>query len=832
MESDDLTTHGVAQVERLLRTIRADPGAPRLVAVTGPGGSGKTLALASVRTLYAHLDERDGDGNPLIVDDVHALADDAVRRIVAAAHRPGAQVTVAFRPWPVEQGLGELRELIGARGTTVCLDPLDRDQVAVRARHRLGRDLDGPAIEALTACTNGVLCLVDAVLDAADGIGPQPWDRTGVLAAWDPVRRLAGVGDGDLPLIRDVVLAMCLGAPVDPVSVTAALGRGPSEVVDALERVRVSGLVCADGSVVPSVRDAVLATAAPDRGATVLGNVLRALEDRGDPVLDIVGRTAGVTVHHARLATLRTRAAYEQVDRDPARAAQLFADAVAVGADRDALAVDRARSCALAGDVQAATRLADEALTRSTGPRAGEAARVLGAALAHEGLESHAAAVYRPLADAGDVAAAQLWSLAALATGRAAGRLPDWPTETHPPSLEDGAREAMVRGVQQSLDGDGTVALPTLLESAAVLRSRGRGALLPDTPAAFAALVALHCGASVHATTTLREAVASGLGGPVAQPRHRLLLAWAAMLDGRLDEAAEQVAAAGRCAGGRLGARDELFARAVDVGLARRRNDLAALVEAWPAALEVVVRRPPDLFGLLPLGEIAVAAARVNEASRVASHLVQAVALLEGLGRPVLWSAPHHWYGIQVAIVAERPDWLERHTRPLAAAARESHYAEVLADAARVWLQVLGARVDPSAVERAARRLVGVGLAWDGARLVGHAAARTPDRASMVGLLQVARSLRPARDDRPSTARRPGGAVPGAVGTTPLSGRELEVARLVVDGQTYRQIAERLYISPKTVEHHVARMRQRLDLHSRGELLAHLRGLLGQLPAA
>ena len=204
-----------------------------------------------------------------------------------------------------------------------------------------------------------------------------------------------------------------------------------------------------------------------------------------------------------------------------------------------------------------------------------------------------------------------------------------------------------------------------------------------------------------------------------------------------------------------------MFARAIDVGLARRRNDLAALLEAWPAALEAVVCRPPDLFGLLPLGEIAVAAARVNEASRVASHLEQAAALLDGLGHPVLWSAPHHWYGIQVAVVAERPDWLERHTRPLAAAARESHYAEVLTDAARVWLQVLGARVDPAAVERAARRLVGVGLAWDGARLVGHAAARTPDRTSMVGLLQIARSLKPSRDDAPAAAGGPSSATVG-----------------------------------------------------------------------
>lgn len=848
MDSDEAGAHGVAQVERLLRSVGADLRAPRLVAVTGPGGSGKTLALASLRALYGHDGPGDGGGRgpgrargvgtrperagPLIVDDVHALDEHAVRRIVDAAQVPGAQVAVAYRPWPVEPGLGELRELIGHRGTTVSLDPLDAVQVAARARHRLGRELDDDAVLALTSCTGGVLRLVDAVLDEADGIAPPPWERPGVLAAWDPVRRLAGVGDGGLVVLREVVLGLCLGAPAEPAVLTAVLGREPAEVVGALQHVRVSGLLLPDGAVVPAVRDAVLATTPSGRLDRSLDAVLRVLEDRGDPVLETAARTAALHVHHAGLAALRTRAAHRQVERDPADAALLFAAAVRAGADGDLLAVELARSTALAGDVPAATRLADEALARSSGRRAAQAAHVLGAALAHEALESHAAAVYRPVAEAGDAAAAQLWSLASLATGHPDGRVADWPPDEHPPTLVDGSREAMVRGVLRSLDGAGTSALPVLLESAAVLRARGRDALLPDTPAALAALVALHCGASEHAVTTLREAVAAGQGGPVAQPRHHLLLAWAAMADGRLTEAAQEAATAERAAGGRYGMRDELFARAIDLGLARRSNDLAALVSAWPAALDRLVRRPADLFGLLPLGEVAVAAARLDATSQVAGHLEQADRLLADLGHPVLWSTPHHWYGIQVAVVAERPDWIEQHARSLASAARESRYAEVLAEAARVWLQVLGSRVDPRAVERTARRLVRVGLSWDGVRLVGHAAARTPDRTSMVALLQLARSLRPAPAVQEPPSRAPRRARPaGAPVLTLLSDREIEVARLVVDGQTYRQIAERLYISPKTVEHHVARMRQRLGLQTRSELLAHLRGLLAQTPA-
>jgi DNA-binding CsgD family transcriptional regulator len=49
------------------------------------------------------------------------------------------------------------------------------------------------------------------------------------------------------------------------------------------------------------------------------------------------------------------------------------------------------------------------------------------------------------------------------------------------------------------------------------------------------------------------------------------------------------------------------------------------------------------------------------------------------------------------------------------------------------------------------------------------------------------------------------------------------VAELVLEGLTYKQIGERLFISAKTVEHHVARMRQRLGSTSRAELMAHLR---------
>ena len=51
-----------------------------------------------------------------------------------------------------------------------------------------------------------------------------------------------------------------------------------------------------------------------------------------------------------------------------------------------------------------------------------------------------------------------------------------------------------------------------------------------------------------------------------------------------------------------------------------------------------------------------------------------------------------------------------------------------------------------------------------------------------------------------------------------LTGRETEVLRLVAKGMTSKQIADRLTISPRTVENHVQSTLRKLQLHNRVEL--------------
>jgi DNA-binding CsgD family transcriptional regulator/tetratricopeptide (TPR) repeat protein len=76
------------------------------------------------------------------------------------------------------------------------------------------------------------------------------------------------------------------------------------------------------------------------------------------------------------------------------------------------------------------------------------------------------------------------------------------------------------------------------------------------------------------------------------------------------------------------------------------------------------------------------------------------------------------------------------------------------------------------------------------------------------GVLNVPRGPRPATRENPAQ----------------LTSRELEVLALVADGLRNADIAERLFLSPKTVAHHVSAILRKLGARSRGEAGALARG--------
>lgn len=63
---------------------------------------------------------------------------------------------------------------------------------------------------------------------------------------------------------------------------------------------------------------------------------------------------------------------------------------------------------------------------------------------------------------------------------------------------------------------------------------------------------------------------------------------------------------------------------------------------------------------------------------------------------------------------------------------------------------------------------------------------------------------------------------PSTIPTADLSPREQEVARLVAMGHTSAEISERLFISRRTVENHRDRIRRKLGIRNRAELVVYV----------
>jgi DNA-binding NarL/FixJ family response regulator len=56
--------------------------------------------------------------------------------------------------------------------------------------------------------------------------------------------------------------------------------------------------------------------------------------------------------------------------------------------------------------------------------------------------------------------------------------------------------------------------------------------------------------------------------------------------------------------------------------------------------------------------------------------------------------------------------------------------------------------------------------------------------------------------------------------TLGVTRRELDVLQLLADGRSTREIAERLYLSPKTVERHIANLAGKAGVAGRAQLVA------------
>jgi DNA-binding NarL/FixJ family response regulator len=145
------------------------------------------------------------------------------------------------------------------------------------------------------------------------------------------------------------------------------------------------------------------------------------------------------------------------------------------------------------------------------------------------------------------------------------------------------------------------------------------------------------------------------------------------------------------------------------------------------------------------------------------------------------------------------------------AAAAQGDLVRILADSAAGL-----ARGSPDALGDVAERFAALGFnmrAAESAMAASEASARAHDQRGATRWARRATELAALCE-----AAAPVVELVGAAGPVPLTNREREIALLAADGLASRVIAERLFVSVRTVENHLGRIYTKLGVASRAEL--------------
>jgi DNA-binding CsgD family transcriptional regulator len=94
------------------------------------------------------------------------------------------------------------------------------------------------------------------------------------------------------------------------------------------------------------------------------------------------------------------------------------------------------------------------------------------------------------------------------------------------------------------------------------------------------------------------------------------------------------------------------------------------------------------------------------------------------------------------------------------------------------------------------------------------------DAEQQAPLATACRSLLARAGDEHFRRRRPPADLPGPLAALGITRRELDVLELLADGRSTREIADQLYLSPKTVERHIANLAVKAGVAGRAQLVA------------
>ena len=342
------------------------------------------------------------------------------------------------------------------------------------------------------------------------------------------------------------------------------------------------------------------------------------------------------------------------------------------------------------------------------------------------------------------------------------------------------------------------------------------------TPHFVAASCFIWLGDAPAANGLLDQAMTQLSGGPGEATSHRLLSAYTGIVGGDYGAAVE-VLAAGESTTWPL--RDRLLYAAIDAAIARRSGDTTRLRDAWARSESILLRPTGSWLFLEPVLELLAAGSRLGDERRVrpvAEALIDQLRLLPDAGPG---SAAAAWLELQLALAGKDDPGVRLASATLQNLSTSANDAGQELDrrasarvaAAAIWSALTERTAEEAETMAAADLMVAVGDGWEASRILGQAALDQSDPKVARRLLEAARSASIEVTD----AAGDGGLV--ALG---LSEREAEVAQLVCDGKTYKEIGAQLYISPKTVEHHVANIRQKLGAESRADMVAMVRAAI------
>jgi DNA-binding CsgD family transcriptional regulator/tetratricopeptide (TPR) repeat protein len=235
------------------------------------------------------------------------------------------------------------------------------------------------------------------------------------------------------------------------------------------------------------------------------------------------------------------------------------------------------------------------------------------------------------------------------------------------------------------------------------------------------------------------------------------------------------------------------------IGVTANGLDLARVELAWlradPAAAWAILDAMPEEPGLW-------GASTAAEAARLAARLTADDSRREATPAPLIQHPdPRLDAALKAEIAAEN------------ARAEGTADPQLWAACTRAWSAARRPYDRTYARLREAEALFGVGAREPAKEALRDAAAA----ASALG----ARPLRALADELARRARvSPEPRRPRESHRDEPTPRELDVLALLAEGLTNREIAARLFLSPKTVGIHVSRLHQKLDAHTRGEAVA------------